>query len=75
MADKPPTESSDVPARTHQRIRPPPREVTDTRTRERAYLIWVDEGPPQGRDLDHWLRAKWELEREPKRRLTPASRG
>jgi hypothetical protein len=37
----------------------------DDQTRERAYLIWVDEGRPQGRELDHWLRAKWELERDP----------
>ena len=38
----------------------------DDRVRERAYLIWVDEGGPHGRELDHWLRAKWELEGEPK---------
>jgi hypothetical protein len=30
-------------------------------------LIWVDEGHPHGRELDHWLRAKWELEHEPRR--------
>ena len=40
--------------------------VKDDRIRERAYLIWVDEGSPHGRDLDHWLRAKWELDGEPK---------
>ena len=39
----------------------------DDQSRERAYLIWVDEGRPDGRELDHWLRAKWELEREPNR--------
>ncbi len=39
--------------------------VKDDRVRDRAYLIWVDEGMPHGRELDHWLRAKWELEREP----------
>jgi hypothetical protein len=39
--------------------------VKDDQTRERAYLLWVDEGRPHGRELDHWLRAKWELEREP----------
>ena len=33
--------------------------------RERAYQIWVDEGQPQGRELDHWLRAKWEVEGAP----------
>jgi hypothetical protein len=37
----------------------------DDKIRERAYLIWVDEGRPEGRDVDHWLRAKWALDREP----------
>lgn len=26
--------------------------------RERAYAIWEEEGHPDGRDLDHWRRAK-----------------
>jgi hypothetical protein len=30
----------------------------------RAYLIWIDEGQPHGRDLEHWLRACEELERD-----------
>ena len=29
--------------------------------RERAYLIWDEEGRPEGRHLDHWLRAKAEI--------------
>ena len=37
--------------------------VNDDQIKERAYLIWVDAGRPDGRELDHWLRAKWELER------------
>ena len=37
----------------------------DDKIRERAHLIWIDEGRPDGRELDHWMRAKWELEREP----------
>jgi hypothetical protein len=41
--------------------------VKDDQVREPAYLIWVDDGRPHGRELDHWLRAKWELEREPDR--------
>jgi hypothetical protein len=36
----------------------------DDQIRERAYLIWVNEGQPHGRELDHWLRAEWELEQE-----------
>jgi hypothetical protein len=39
--------------------------VTDDRIRERAHLIWIDEGRPDGRELDHWVRAKWELEPNP----------
>ena len=29
--------------------------------RERAYLIWDEEGRPEGRHLDHWLRAEAEI--------------
>ncbi|HTR14390.1 MAG TPA: DUF2934 domain-containing protein [Roseiarcus sp.] len=36
-------------------------EPEEHRVRERAYLIWQEEGKPDGRALDHWLRAKWEL--------------
>ena len=25
--------------------------------RETAYLIWMEEGCPSGRDVDHWLKA------------------
>ena len=39
----------------------------DDQIRERAYLIWVDEGRPNGREVDHWLHAKWELEHKPNR--------
>lgn len=34
----------------------------DHHIRERAYHIWIDEGRPDGRELDHWLRAKWQVE-------------
>lgn len=40
-------------------------EIND-RIRERAYRIWIDEGKPDGRALDHWLRARWEIEGEAK---------
>jgi Protein of unknown function (DUF2934) len=29
--------------------------------RERAYAIWEEEGRPDGRDQDHWLRAEAEI--------------
>lgn len=32
--------------------------------RLRSYLIWQHEGCPHGSALDHWLRAKTELEAE-----------
>ena len=38
--------------------------IKDDKIRERSHLIWIDEGRPDGRDVDHWMRAKWELERE-----------
>jgi hypothetical protein len=34
------------------------------RIRERAYEIWISEGRPEGRHLDHWHRAEWELQTE-----------
>ncbi len=33
----------------------------DDRVRKRAYEIWLEQGQPQGRELDHWFRAKEEL--------------
>lgn len=33
----------------------------ERRIRERAYFIWLDEGCPPGKDLDHWLQAEREL--------------
>ena len=32
-------------------------EAEERRVRERAYEIWEEEGCPEGRELDHWLRA------------------
>jgi hypothetical protein len=34
------------------------------RIRERAHSIWIEEGRPHGRDLDHWQRAHHELQHE-----------
>jgi hypothetical protein len=44
-----------------------PPEAHENHVRQRAHQIWVDEGRPEGRALDHWLRAKWELKSEPDR--------
>ena len=37
-------------------------EPEEHRIRLRAYEIWEEQGRPKGRDVDHWTRAKWEIE-------------
>jgi hypothetical protein len=63
MANEPPRESSGPPGAGAPADIPTTAgsDGQDDRIRERAYLIWVDEGRPNGREVDHWLRAKWEL--------------
>jgi hypothetical protein len=34
------------------------------RIRERAYAIWEQEGCPNGKELEHWLRAKADIAAE-----------
>ncbi|RBP06248.1 DUF2934 family protein [Roseiarcus fermentans] len=41
-----------------------PRVPTEAEVRERAHAIWLAEGTPEGREVDHWMRARRELERE-----------
>jgi hypothetical protein len=45
---------------THDNKRVP----TEQEVRERAHEIWLAEGMPEGREVDHWMRARRELERE-----------
>jgi hypothetical protein len=57
-------------ARTIQRFRlkernPMGKEPGENAIRERAHEIWIEEGMPDGNAVDHWLRAKWELEQAP----------
>ncbi|MBX9826462.1 MAG: DUF2934 domain-containing protein [Xanthobacteraceae bacterium] len=33
----------------------------DHKIRRRAYQIWMKEGQPEGRDREHWNRAKAEV--------------
>ncbi len=40
------------------------REPDEEAIRERAHAIWVSEGMPEGREVDHWMRARRELEHE-----------
>jgi hypothetical protein len=37
----------------------------EDRIRNRAFEMWQDEGCPDGRDLDFWLKAESELLEEP----------
>lgn len=34
------------------------------KVRERAYAIWESEGCPEGREVEHWLRAEAEVAAE-----------
>jgi hypothetical protein len=40
-------------------------ELTEEHIRVRAHAIWIEEGRPHGRDFEHWLQARFELEPEP----------
>jgi hypothetical protein len=33
-------------------------EPSETEIQHAAYLLWLENGRPEGRDLDHWLAAK-----------------
>lgn len=35
----------------------PKSKIDEAQIRETAYLIWLDEGQPDGRDQEHWLKA------------------
>ena len=39
-------------------------EISEHHIRERAYGIWIEEGRPDGREVEHWLRASKEFEGE-----------
>jgi DUF2934 family protein len=54
FGDGNPTGASDM-AQTHD---------DDQATREMAYRLWESEGRPEGKALDHWLRAEPEGEEE-----------
>ena len=43
---------------------PPAAPPDENRIRERAHAIWIEEGRPHGRDVEHWIRARWELDQE-----------
>jgi hypothetical protein len=40
------------------------RAPTEEEVAKRAHEIWLADGMPVGREVDHWMRARRELERE-----------
>jgi hypothetical protein len=34
------------------------REPTEAEIQHAAYLLWIENGRPEGRDLEHWLAAR-----------------
>jgi hypothetical protein len=42
-------------------------EPTEAEIQHAAYLIWVEEGRPEGRELEHWMAAKELLRHRPSR--------
>lgn len=37
---------------------PIPSEPTEADIQHEAYLLWIEEGRPEGRDQDHWFAAR-----------------
>jgi hypothetical protein len=37
---------------------PVPREPTEAEIQHAAYILWIENGRPEGSDLEHWLVAK-----------------
>jgi DUF2934 family protein len=35
-----------------------PSPLTEERIRERAYRLWLEEGQPEGKDAEHWEKAR-----------------
>ncbi len=35
-----------------------PSHITEDRIRERAYRLWLEEGQPEGKDAEHWEKAR-----------------
>ena len=42
-----------------------PKPISEDRIRERAYLLWLEEGQPEGKSAEHWEKARELLALEP----------
>ena len=62
MANKPNAREPAHPGR--ESVEGPEREPDEHAIRARAHAIWLAEGMPEGREVDHWMRARRELEHE-----------
>ena len=47
------------------------KEVKEEHVREAAYHIWNNEGQPEGKDSEHWLRALDELRSKDDKKVMP----
>ena len=43
----------------------PAKKITDDQIREKAYLMWQEEGEPHGSAMDYWLKAEEALKAAP----------
>jgi hypothetical protein len=50
--------ASKAPATAKKVVAVAPVEPTDAQVAEEAYLLWLSEGQPVGRDVEHWLLAE-----------------
>lgn len=42
----------------HRKTAPFPPEPTEAEIQHEAYLLWIEEGRPEGRDQEHWFAAR-----------------
>jgi hypothetical protein len=63
---------SAMKATTHSKT-PFPVEPTEDEIREHAYQLWLQNGQPEGRDLEHWFSAREALAQNARVRRAPAS--
>jgi hypothetical protein len=42
----------------HRKAAPVPPEPTESEIQHEAYLLWIEEGRPEGRDQEHWFAAR-----------------
>jgi len=56
------TDETNIDKKDAAERRPEVEQEKERLIRERAYEIWEREGQPEGREVEHWLRARRELD-------------